>query len=389
MNDLRGALGWHEDFQDGSVALLQKEVKGKVSDRLSGFPAKLRGASLMRSGMVTTLSLAVLLAGLAALRLVHVKNRVTKLAELPQRADSPVARPGNQDLITLNRVSMVIATTPEFSAATLTPGVGMMVQQIKLILPERGEVPILVATPAEDLIRVGKNVMGAPFSVMVQNREGNRWLPGVEAVTGRGADMVGNNSMPDGGEASGTFPAVAGGTNFGVETKVTANLSGRAIELSMTVKNVSDSPRAVTIAWRPKVLAPETGLSSLTLSPPMAALVNGKQTDYAVSTPVHFGQRDENLQYGDLKRSYLSNGPELRLRNEADSYVLHMTALSPSIRSLNVQSNRDDKSVSIMFSTASGSAAGEPGTVIAPGDSLQWHVRMDAMAISTFVQPKD
>ena len=74
-----------------------------------------------------------------------------------------------------------------------------------------------------------------------------------------------------------------------------------------------------------------------------------------------------------LKYSYLSDGPELRLHNLADAYTLRLMALTPSIRNFRVDIPQDASAVSVTFSTQGPDGA---RTVIEPGGTLQWHLRI-------------
>ena len=55
-----------------------------------------------------------------------------------------------------------------------------------------------------------------------------------------------------------------------------------------------------------------------------------------------------------------------------------MTAMTPSIRSMQIDAAKDGKGVVIAFSTASGDSPEQARTVVAPHETLLWRVRVDA-----------
>lgn len=112
---------------------------------------------------------------------------------------------------------------------------------------------------------------------------------------------------------------------------------------------------------------PAKGLSSLHITPPETAEIADKASEISLATP-NFHRTWQGLKY-----SYLSAGPELRLHNLADAYTLRLMALTPSIRNFRVDVPQDGNAVSVTFSTEGPDGA---RTVVGPGETLQWHLRI-------------
>jgi aldose 1-epimerase len=336
--------------------------------------------SFSRSGAMTAVTLLLLLTGVTALYMAHMGGRIHQLTtSMEHGAPAQVAvRPGDQDVLRQFRAERIGSVTPEFSSATLLPGDGMLLLQTTMILPGRGDVPLLQATPESDLGVAGLNISGAPFSVLAQSRAGAQWVAPLELLAGQPSSHVSNDVVPDGSRAIARFVAAADPGHEpeqGVEVTVESSLTGHGLDLMISARNDGTSPRSLTLGWQPRFLSPPGGMSSLT--------VVTQSGSANLPTEVPLGARNVDQTYTDLKRSFLSTGPEVRLRNRADGYTLRMTALTPSIRSLHVQAAKDGKSVLLAFSTAGAADGPETRTIVAPGATLQWRVRVEALAEST------
>src|SRR5271170_5730196 len=99
-------------------------------------------AAVMRSGLLTVLVLTLVLVGLA---FGWREHRMGQFAQLKKElGKKPVVdvtpRPGGQDVVELQRSKLLGGSVPEFLSATLLPGRGMNLLQIKAYLPQKGEV---------------------------------------------------------------------------------------------------------------------------------------------------------------------------------------------------------------------------------------------------------
>ncbi|WP_212733230.1 hypothetical protein [Terriglobus roseus] len=355
-----------------------------------------RGMSLASSGLVTALLLAVVLGVLGVVWQAHLHGKIHKMTTPEIAPDTVVAaRPGGQDVLHMMRNDHAEEMTPKFSSALLLPGAGMAVLQANLNVPGHGQVPVLVGTEETSLpeqldpqtFAPRAGLQNSPISVRTQVPDGTGWGPFTELVMNHPAQNVSSDFLPDGSTANATFPAVPpAGTDgrvpppSGIETKVTTTLSGRGLDLTIAATNHNDTPRALAISWHAHFAAPRAGLTGMIILPPEAVTPSasiGSAASRAAARTVPLGAGDVHQVFTNLKYSYLSQGPEMRLRNAADGYVLRMTAMTPSIRSMRVDAAKDGKGVAIDFSTASGDSPERARTVVAPHETLLWRVRVD------------
>lgn len=339
-----------------------------------------RGERVARSGLVTAIGLILLLAVLAILWTAHVHGRIHKLTttQVPEGMGAASVRPGGQDIIRLERLERMGLIAPEFTSATLLPGDGMLMLHASLDLPGRGEVPLLLGTKEADLQAAGQ-IQGAAFSALMEHREGTRWVSPVELLTGKASDGQSSDVVPDGSRATAHYASA--GTQNGIDMTVQAALTGRALDLTVTAKNTSNAPRALTIVWQPRFMTAQ-GLQAFVLQPP-----SQESSHAATAETIPLGAHDMDQTFGTLKHSYLGGGPQVRLRNTADGYTLILTAMTPSIRSLHVKASQADRSVLLAFSTASSDRAEDARTIVQAGETLQWRVRMEAIANASYSPP--
>ncbi|MGI4854844.1 MAG: hypothetical protein ACRYF4_12455 [Janthinobacterium lividum] len=336
---------------------------------------------LARSGVFIVACLLLLIAASGLAWVAHIRGRIhqfTTTQALPEQAVT-TARPGGQELVHLSRLELTASLMPEFTAATLVPGDGMLVLQAMLSLPGKGDVPVLLATRESGLTGVGANLSGANFSAQVSSREGSHWSAPVELIAGRAAVQQDTTSMPGGTRSEASFsPDVSNASHLvvhtGVATKVSVSLTNRGLELAASARNVSNEARAVTLTWQPALLTTQAGMRFMFVTPPTQASHTANR-----STAEQLGVRDFDQVFTSLSHSYLSAGPEIRLRNQADGYTLRLTALTPAIRSLRVQASAKGSAVAVTFSTATDSKGEGSQTTLAPGQSVEWRVRMDAL----------
>ncbi len=339
-----------------------------------------RWDKLTRSGFVTVAGLLVTLALCGVLWIAHVRGRIHKLTtaqEIPEQA-APAASLGGQDLVHLSRFEVGGSLLPEFTGSTLAPGYGMLLLQATLSLPGRGEIPIVLGTAAADLNNDGQQVVGGEFSVRAEGLEYGRGTGPLELVAARPASQQDSIAMPGGSRLEAHFsPDISrptgGVLHTGIETTTAASISTRGLELSISAKNNNTVPRHLVMGWQSRFLAPQAGLQGLSVQPILSPA--SRATSH---TDLQLGARDLNETYSDLSHGYLSNGPEVLLRNRADGYTLRFRALTPTIRSLHVQASRHDNSVLLGFSTAAAINPAE-GSVLAPGESMQWRLRIEAV----------
>lgn len=352
-----------------------------MSSSYDGERKRKKRFSLASSGLLTALILAVVLGVLGIVWAAHLHGRLHKLSTVEVPPDSAVLpRPGGQDVIEAHRISPASGVTPQFVGLTVMPGVGMGILQLSLDVPARDPQDLLLGTPIASMAPLLQPVTGAPkaslkyspISLKVFSPTGAP--EGQEILGTQPAQDARNDMTPDGTGVIADFAAApAPGPNgiapppSGIQTKVSATISDRGCDLSITAKNVSDEAKSLVLSWTPQFAIPTKGLSSLRVTPPETAENAEKATEIALDTP-NFHRTWQGLRY-----SYLSSGPELRLHNLADGYTLRLMALTPSIRNFRVDVPQDGSAVSVTFSTEGPNGS---KTVVGPGETLQWHLRI-------------
>lgn|GEM_PF-2949703 len=352
-----------------------------MSSSYGGERKRKKRFSLASSGLLTALILAVVLGVLGIVWVAHLHGKLHKLSTVEVPADNAVLpRPGGQDVIEVHRISPASGVTPQFVGLTVMPGVGMGILQLSLDLPGRDPQDLLVGTPITSMGPMLQPNTGAPKASLKYSPISLKVFPlagdseGQEILGTQPAQDARNDMTPGGAGASGDFAAApAPGPDgiapppSGIQTKVSATISDRGYDLSITAKNVSGEAKPIVLSWTPQFAIPAKGLSSLHITPPETAENAEKTTEISLDTP-NFHRTWQGLKY-----SYLSSGPELRLHNLAEAYTLRLMALTPSIRNFRVDVPQDGNTVSVTFSTEGPNGA---KTVIGPGETLQWHLRI-------------
>ncbi|NYF89946.1 hypothetical protein HDF08_002013 [Edaphobacter lichenicola] len=366
-------------------------------------------AAVMRSGLLTVLLLALLIAGLAFGWRTH---RLGQFALLKKQLRAKpkqdiVFRPGGQDVITLQRTQMVGGGGPEFLSTTLMPGRGMNMLQISAYLPNKGEVNLLASPPletaAEQLSGTGADAMGTKSLAMGAAIEapwagriyGTRTPDGGLTAMWRGVHLnlptgvkdsygldgavaagglllkepstaVHTNIMPDGGEATATFRPKDFDGHWLSQTEIdtTVVLSGRVIEMKIVAHNIGDTAEPIGIGWHPRfaILSGHRGQISLRLPEGLRAEVKDRRTgelsgrllpvtgteyDFTGREGAQLGALNLDDSFVELKRGMMADGPVAELRDPESGYGLRITATSPTIKALRVYAPLDGSYLSI------------------------------------------
>jgi aldose 1-epimerase len=256
---------------------------------------------VMRSGLLTAMSLTIILGGLIIAALERGKGNLSrlerKLTPVKTTGYGPTSPPlGGQDAIVLERTSNgnAAAGMPEFVSATLLPGRGMNVLQITARVPSVGTIQLLDSPPVDEAatILTGTGVdakglkslsMGGAFEIPWANRIGGVPTPDGESMmavwTGqtmvlpaspldgdgppsaigglflkRQANFVDKQPAPDGWVSKGVYEAGGFDGHWLSKTEVTTQveLNSRVMELSVTAKNVGSVSEPIGIGWRPR-----------------------------------------------------------------------------------------------------------------------------------------
>jgi hypothetical protein len=117
-------------------------------------------ALVLRSGLLTAITLTVLLGGLILVVRERGKGHLSRLQrELHPKAESvgPASPPlGGQDALVLERTpgSDGSVEAPEFVSATMLPGRGMNILQITAMIPSLGKIQLLDSPSVDDAAKI-------------------------------------------------------------------------------------------------------------------------------------------------------------------------------------------------------------------------------------------
>ena len=361
----------------------------------------------MRSGMLTGLLIALLVAGVSLAYWEHGRGNLHKIEQhlkTPGEEAAAPPRPGGQDPIVLTRARVPGGVMPEFLSATLLPGRGMDVLQISAYLPAKGEVNLLASTDVAGAARAMSGVdddttgaanltLGGTFLSPWAGR-----LAGLTSTDGKNSIVtwhgqvlnlpatttetpspvaygglllntpsksVAVNPMPDGGSAIATFTSETSAERWPskTETKVGILLSSRSLEMTVDVKNIGDSTTPVGIGWSPRFLIPGGDRTKVMLHIPAAMRsevrdvktglpsgvllpVAGTPYDYNGRNGAALGNITLNDTFVHLKAP-LDLPPIVELRDPDAKYGLRITALSATIKAIHVFSPSGSDFVSI------------------------------------------
>jgi galactose mutarotase-like enzyme len=308
---------------------------------------------------------------------------------------SPAISIGGEPAVTLQRPPVVDRSKPQFLEATVLPGRGMAVLQIRAYLPGKGEIDLLNAPPtteAEQLLDKGDDEFGneifkiggailLPFANRIRgnvspdgktitatvagksvtlpaNWSGNN--PGAEKHSIHGLmrrsrfqDVITRNGVQDS-----AINATLHAGNFDghwlsdTDVEVQTTLSHDAFEMTVTAKNVGPRLLPMGIGWHPYFLLPGDDRADMRLHLPSEtrAVMNNyddtfttgrrvpvKATAYDFSAP---GGSPLGTQYLDDNFSaleYNSQGQTVsEIIDPAAKYGLRLITLSPQIKSIQV-----------------------------------------------------
>jgi hypothetical protein len=354
--------------------------------------------------------------------------------------------PGGQDPIQLTRSVTTIGKGVEFVSATLLPGRGMNVFQIKAMVPGHGEVPLLVSPAISDApnILTGKEddangsasltLGGALLLPWAQHLYGTQaptpgllqtawqdkllYFPAAEEgstqstgglLLNRAADSIKSDVIPDGQYVEAAFHP----GNFNnewpsnVEVSIRAELTAHALDLTMTAKNTGQTAVPFGMGWHPLFTIPSGRRADAELTIPSlkvfeanrhTGLPTGKTVsientalDFSRARGARLGTSALDETYTNLQMGLLSSEPRAELRDPSYNLCLRLIPLTSNITSLHVVAPQNKAWVSIEPNTNAndpfGQEWGQPedaGMVtIAPGATMQWKVRLEIKAITT------
>jgi aldose 1-epimerase len=306
----------------------------------------------------------------------------------------PAISIGGEPVVTLQRPPVSDQNRPQFLQATVLPGRGMAVLQIRAFLPGKGEIDLLNApslTEAETLLDKGDDEFGnqvfkiggailLPFANRIRgklNPDGKtitamvagkpvtlpaNWSgdnPGAEKHTIHGLmrksqfqEVIVRNGVQDS-----AVDATLHAGNFDghwlsdTDVEIQTTLSHEAFEITVTAKNVGPKLLPMGIGWHPYFVLPSGDREQAKLHIPgdLRAVMNNyddtfttgqrvpvKDTPYDFTSP---GGRALGTQYLDDNYSHLDyhDGSTVsEIIDPAAKYGLRLITLSPQIKSIQV-----------------------------------------------------
>ncbi len=407
---------------------------------LSGIWDGLFPRGLRRSSALPVIVIAAVI-GLPGLGYyLHVRgqfSRAKREIKGEQQVDSSaVARPGGLEPVVLTRTATPGGNVPEFRSVTLLPGLGMGVLQISAMLPERGEVSLLAAPSAEEMANGsgngGKDAGGAieapwgglltgllaPVGTTLRTTWKGRAIEAPTDVAGRAvayggmlSGMAADDTQTEGRVEGPAAVAQFRGTSFDdhwaskTDVTVTLGLGARAVELTVTAKNVGDEPEPMGLGWHPRfavasgdrdrvqvrlpnggemeVLDKVKGVPSgkimaagarLARFQGHAAALEGATVDEMVVNP---------------KPGLLDSSAEAEVLDPASGVGLKMTGVSANIRAFRVSSPAGANYVAVGTQTNLDDPLGKEWNgaetpaimTLLPGQTVEWKVRLEIFAV--------
>jgi aldose 1-epimerase len=358
--------------------------------------------------------------------------------------DSSSMKIGGQRVVRLTRKSSYAADTPEFLSATIFPGRGMNLFQITAKLPGKGIVNLLASPTLEEAAStlndgpddshgVHSFAFGGAFLAPYANRirgtltpDGKdittQWegksltLPAVwkgkenlhaelHAIHGLILDLKTDQLKVRTGKNGSTVTGIIHGGSFGghwpssTDLTISIKLTGKAIEASITAKNVGNEPEPIGMGWHPYFAIPSGDRRQARLLVPASKMaevnnyddvfptgrlmpVDGTKYDFSApgGRPLDGIFLDDN--FSELARS--DKNVVVDLIDPAVSYGLHIQGLSGEIKTVQVYAPPEKSFVAIEeqfnFADPFSSVWGNLDTgmvTLEPGQSVNWAVRLE------------
>jgi galactose mutarotase-like enzyme len=225
------------------------------------------------------------------------------------------------------------------------------------------------------------------------------------------SDSLQTEVLRDGQSAQAVFHPVSVTSQWpsSLEVLVQVELEAQDLDLTMTAKNTGSQPMPIGAGWQPAFALPTASRSRVMLTipsttvtevDPATARPSGRTLSVAhtaldFSSPVGttLGKGAINQTYTDLQTA--PAGTAADLRDPSIDLLLRLVALTPNINSLHVVAPLDRAWVSISPNTNLDDPLGPEWTqrssglvTLAPGETMQWKVRLEIARLSTLGEPK-
>ncbi len=399
--------------------------------------------AFVSSGRFTPTLVTLLCVGLVVFSWQRGRGNYHRLTSAVLSSDAQYVRrngPGGEDAIRLVRKPDAVSGDPEFLSATFLPGRGMNLLQLTALVPGHGEVSLMMAPPLDEAVSMLSGTgpdqngslsatMGGAFLVPWAGRlEGKPspttgvlqtlWLgqrltfpvsapASVFSTRGllldRSADSSHTDAILDGqsveaiyhaGTFSGNWPSTG-------SVRISAQMTGRNLDLTVAVQNTGDTPMPVGIGWMPYFNIASHDRENATLTIPSTtrveidrntgaptgrlASVAGTPSDFNAPHGSRLGDMSIDQTYAHLTAGVLTDGPAAELRDTTFGYGLRILPQSSTIRGMHVVAPADKSWVSIGPVTNYDDALGPEWdtsessgiSTLQPGDTLTWKVRLE------------
>ena len=351
---------------------------------------------------------------------------------------------GGEPVVTLDRPLPPNPTNPQFIQATILPGNGMNLLQLKAFLPGKGTIDVLTTMPLPDAKKYletdndsfGNNSfkLGGAILLPYPNRirgtlsqdgmtlqttiDGHQvtlpanWKgknPGAEVHAMHGLILSSDfkDVKHENGPKESTVSAILHAGNFGghwlsdTDVYIQMTLKNDAMDIVVTAKNVGKEPLPMAIGAHPYFALPSGDRTQARLHVPaekrvlvdnydnvfptgQIESVKGTPYDFTAAAGKPLGSLFLDECFTDLQRD-----PEGRVivtvTDPAANYGVHVMALSPDIKAIQVYSPPDKDFVAVepqfnLSDPYNKKIWGNTDTgvvTIAPGKSVSWHIRVE------------
>jgi aldose 1-epimerase len=350
------------------------------------------------------------------------------------RQAAAVPQVGGMDVLKLSRKAAADGNRLEFVSATLLPGRGMNLFQLTANLPGRGEVELLkspsLAEAAALLNGMGDDAFGnlnhsfgAAFLIPFSSR-----ISGTVSADGRTVttswrghainlpnDFMGKYAVhglvnqlkvedlhttttADGQTVTGMIHAGDFGGHWLSETDLhfTIALTGGAVDVMVTAKNVGSVAEPMAIGWHPYLAIPSGDRSQARVHIPAATVArldpkDGRTTgelDPVVGTVNDFSSADGRMLDGSMNNNFshltrTDGVVDAWLEDPKAGYGVRVEGLSPEIKTVHLYSPKNNTFAAIEEQFNFQDPFGEEwkgmdtGMVaLRPGESVTWRVRL-------------
>jgi galactose mutarotase-like enzyme len=366
--------------------------------------------TVKHSGLLIIVGIAVVLLLVAVGLKERGRGNLTRLkVELgvrrPAVPEAPPVRPGGQDAVVLEQPPLTGIPGPQFISATVLPGRGANVFQIRAYLPQLGNVDLLASPSLEDaakqLTGEGEDAAGgeslklggaieAPWAGALWGRRsdhrllvdwqghtlpvpvgssGSHGRPEAVSIGGlllkRSSDAIKRDVLPGGEQVQTIYDAgdFAGHWISHTVVTTTVQLSNHVVEINIAAQNTGNQAEPIGIGWHPRFAIPSKDRGQATLRLPSGLRaevdrstgrpsgrllpVEGTRYDFTAENGVPLGTVNLDDGFVHLKPTLVDNGPVVELRDPKSDYGLRITMLSPTIKAIHVYARADEPFVVI------------------------------------------